>query len=1081
MLCVRLLGELELEKDGVPLAPPQSRKACALLGWLALNPGMHPRARLASLLWPDVLDASARASLRSAIWALRRALGDAGDRLVTTRERVGLEAGPDLWVDAVAVEELAAEGDLDAALELCRRGELLPAVDDDWAFEARDRQRERHGELLARRAAEAEAAGDARGAVALARERAALDALDEDAARDLIRLLTQAGDRAGAAAAYGRLRDRMRRELGISPAPETRALVEALRADEPASAGEAKAPAERAGPALAVPELPMLGRDAELEVLAGAWERARQGAGGAVLVAGEAGIGKTRLATELLRGAQDQGARVASCAALDLGGAAPFALWAELLRDLTAELDAASRPPWASELARLSPVLERRIGAAAPEATAGSAELRRTRLFEAAAEMLEDLGRERPLALLLDDVHLADAPSLELLAYAARRVDRLPVLIVLTRRELPRSASADRLAQALRSRGVLVDDLALGPLEPGAVARLASAVAPLGGERVEQVVVAAEGNPLLAVESARALAAGERDVTAGVRESVRVAAAGLGLPARALAELAAVAGRDLDPAEVEALPLEDHADAAEDALDSGLLVARGDRLGYRHSLLREAVTADLPHPRRARLHEALADSLARSEEGAHGRLAAEIARHLRLAGRPARAAWHLRRAAEDARRVAALAEAAAYLEEALRIEPRDAASLAELAEIEAWRGRRAASDEAFAAALELLPPGDPALSAVWMRRGRSLRGAFCDPRASAEAYRSALGELDASGGGSPNERAEALAGCAWAEAIAGDPDGADELLREVQSLVGQAPMEGLLAPDVGIARGHVLVRRGQLTESFAPFIAAGEAALRAGRPDMTWACWMNAASAAAAAGQFDRALGFADRTRPALRAAGLRRLEAETGATRGHILARLARPDEAVAAAEEALGIARDVDDEQLVATVEHDLGHVAFATSDPARAEALLARALAAEAPMSRPLARLTRAEALVSLERLEEAEEELRAVALEPVGASDFPSTLVARLTRVQGLLALARGERGLARRRLEESGRGWERHLGAVSRTGDEFMANLIDLGRPPVVGLVEPARELDRLRAELAELDALEAVTPTGKGG
>src|SRR3954469_10603217 len=92
MLRLRLFGDLAVEVDGSTLPPPESARARALLAWLALNPGMHSRGAVAARFWPDVLDSSARASLRSAMWSLRRALGDAAaTHLVATRERVGLQ------------------------------------------------------------------------------------------------------------------------------------------------------------------------------------------------------------------------------------------------------------------------------------------------------------------------------------------------------------------------------------------------------------------------------------------------------------------------------------------------------------------------------------------------------------------------------------------------------------------------------------------------------------------------------------------------------------------------------------------------------------------------------------------------------------------------------------------------------------------------------------------------------------------------------------------------------------------------------------------------------------------------------
>src|SRR6266851_3931650 len=99
MLEIRVIGELEVRLAGKTAELPASRRARSLLGWLAVHPGRHPRSRLAGLFWPDVLDASARASLRSAIWALRSVLGpDFGGHLAAGRDTVTL-AGDDLHVD----------------------------------------------------------------------------------------------------------------------------------------------------------------------------------------------------------------------------------------------------------------------------------------------------------------------------------------------------------------------------------------------------------------------------------------------------------------------------------------------------------------------------------------------------------------------------------------------------------------------------------------------------------------------------------------------------------------------------------------------------------------------------------------------------------------------------------------------------------------------------------------------------------------------------------------------------------------------------------------------------------------------
>ena len=247
-LSIQVLGELAVEVDGTPVEPPASRRARGLLGMLALERRMHSRSEIAARFWPDVLDESARTSLRSALSALRRSLGPAADGcLVANREAVGLTG--DVRVDAEAFEEHAAAGRLEAAIALYR-GDLLSGLDDDWVLVARDEWRERAARVLGDLAAAAEAAGDWPEAIAHTRRSVALDPLGEEAQRALIRRLGQAGDRAAALAAYNRYADRLRSELRIAPSPATRALVEELRSG---GGDTAPAPEEAAAPAPAAP------------------------------------------------------------------------------------------------------------------------------------------------------------------------------------------------------------------------------------------------------------------------------------------------------------------------------------------------------------------------------------------------------------------------------------------------------------------------------------------------------------------------------------------------------------------------------------------------------------------------------------------------------------------------------------------------------------------------------------------------------------------------------------------------------------------------------------------------------------
>jgi hypothetical protein len=378
-------------------------------------------------------------------------------------------------------------------------------------------------------------------------------------------------------------------------------------------------PGQAGGP---VPRL--AGRDSELQLLLTHWRRARDGVGGAVLVTGDGGTGKTRLAEHLLDTARRDGARIAGCAPGALGGA-PGELWSELLAETVTDAAAhgdplPTNPTWAAALARSLPAVAvdlpsapaartrprsadgtRRAGAPPPLLAASE----RIRLFEAVVGLVRFLAARGPLVLLLEDLHQADPTSLDLLGYLGRRLGRLPVLLVLTRRRLPPRPRVDGVLAGLRARGCLRLDLDLTPLDASAVRRLARSVAPLSERQLTRIVAVADGNPLLVLAVAAALARGG-DPADGLRAATRTALSRLSAPARRFVELAAVAGRDLRWSEVVSLPLlADPGRAATEAVGCGLLRARAGAVGFRHEVLRLAVCQDLAAPDRRRLHDAL--------------------------------------------------------------------------------------------------------------------------------------------------------------------------------------------------------------------------------------------------------------------------------------------------------------------------------------------------------------------------------------------------------------------------------------------------------------------------------------------
>ncbi len=233
MLRLWLLGPLRLEVDGVEVAPPSSRRARLLLAMLALERRPHSREALAAALWPDVLDESARVSLRTALVRLRSAIGPEADRFLdASRDRLAL-AGPDLvWTDVGELDRRLRAGDVEAALELSGE-ELLTGLEDDWVYERRDELRQRLSDALGRRAGELEAAGELQAAGRLTRRQTKLDPLAEEPHRELIRRLAASGDRAAALAAYEKLANRLREQLRTVPSPATRELAEAVRSGGP--------------------------------------------------------------------------------------------------------------------------------------------------------------------------------------------------------------------------------------------------------------------------------------------------------------------------------------------------------------------------------------------------------------------------------------------------------------------------------------------------------------------------------------------------------------------------------------------------------------------------------------------------------------------------------------------------------------------------------------------------------------------------------------------------------------------------------------------------------------------------------
>ncbi|HVF77711.1 MAG TPA: AAA family ATPase [Solirubrobacteraceae bacterium] len=449
----------------------------------------------------------------------------------------------------------------------------------------------------------------------------------------------------------------------------------------------------------------LIGRDPELELLRDAVAAVRGGATRSIGVFGEPGIGKTALLRELSASAATSGLLVLSGSAAEHERDLAFGLAVDALDDHVSTLHP-------RQLQTLGPVREAELAAVLPavaqhvEATEPASGAERFRYHRALRALLERLGRERPLVLVLDDVHWADDASLELILHLIRRPPRGAHLLVFAGR---RVGPALRLLDALRGApcGEHVE------LRPLADADAAVLLHDVGDEALRaRLLREAAGNPLYLEELALAAGRAEASLPSSLVAAVQQEVAALPAPARVLLEGAAVAGEPFDPElAARAAGQAEDALALLDQLVAADLVhraesARGFR--FRHPLARRAVYDAAPPAWRLAAHERVAEELTR-----RGAALAVRAYHVEQCARPGdddAVALLTRAAAESAE--TAPATAARLYESAQRLLPggdaaRHAAVLAPRAAALASAGHLNESREAFERAAELLAPGAP--------------------------------------------------------------------------------------------------------------------------------------------------------------------------------------------------------------------------------------------------------------------------------------------------------------------------------------------------------------------------------------
>jgi DNA-binding SARP family transcriptional activator len=742
-----ILGPLQVVVDGHRPVALGGLRQRALLAILVLHANeIVSTDRLVDQLWGEHPPAQGRHTIQVFVSRLRHVLGSAGDRLVTRQPGYLLELGAD-ELDSNSYEQLygraraaLAGGDPARAVGLLRAGEALwrgsPLTDFTYESFAQATIA-RLDELHASSREELIEAGLALGAhadvvpdlEAFIRE----EPLRERPRRQLMLALYRCGRHADALDAFQQARYTLVEELGLEPSAELRELEQAILRQDPSIAGPlsptlslgaapgAPPAREDSGPKTvtpagagmlpgplpsalrSMPTSPFVGRDSEEQLARRAWEDTRRGSRSIFVIEGEPGVGKTRLAARTALHAHAEGTPIAWATATE-GMGAPYAIWATVLSQV---LERAPQRLVTSfvmrhghELTRIVPALADQLGGL-PAVRRTDPETERYLMFDAVVSLLELVASAAPVAIVLEDLHWADLPSLAMFEHVARATGHVPLLLLATYRDAdiePDHPMRDVLAALHGLHGV--NRLTLHGLSLDEVAKLMEVIAgheigAAGFGLATDLAHETDGNPFFVVQILRHLyesgdiAQDENgrwavsrlenlSLPPSVREVVARRVRRLGEASERILTLAAVAGQTFDVQLLESMAQAGEVnvlDALEAARRAGVLVESKEVVGrftFTHALFNHSIYEGLGTTRRARIHECVAEALeGLAAEGSEPNVP-ELARHWLAAGsKPRKAVAYAQQAGQLALTQLAPDQAVRWFERALELVPPD--------------------------------------------------------------------------------------------------------------------------------------------------------------------------------------------------------------------------------------------------------------------------------------------------------------------------------------------------------------------------------------------------------------------------
>ncbi|MFN4218754.1 MAG: ATP-binding protein [Candidatus Bipolaricaulia bacterium] len=709
---IRLLGEIEVRRDGQLLDFP-TQKVKELFAYLVTyRDRAHPRALLANLLWPEADEEHGRVNLRKALSFLRKML-DPGETKWLISSGGAVRFNPaDCWLDVEEFERLVAltpspspvahlrerggEAEvraLEQAIALYR-GPPFADIYEDWAIAESERLQSLYLDALEQLAEIYQAQHELQKAISVWLKVLHAVPWHERAHRELMTLYALSGDRTAALRQYREYCEVLQRELHVPPLPETHALYEKiLRGAPPEPVRVIELPAET----------PFVGRAREYELLKNLWQKACDGAGQALLIGGEVGVGKTRFVEHFLehlpltsvpspskgRGAKGEGVCI-------LGGTAypdapPYDPILQAVRDglksISHEILSGLPALWRSELAQFIPEFHERFPDLKPTPPSPHG---KARWFAALTGLFALLARERPVILFLDDLHWADSATLEYLSHLIAHLKVHRILLIGTHRVEEAQEGRSLRKWLDRLPRDFAQTLVLPPLSREETNILLSQLLHQYDSAVLDILYAeTEGNPLFVKELVRSLIVSgtlQRDpqgrwkltpeeisaaqVPESLRELIRTLLRRVPRRTHCVLSLAAMAGRSCELSllrEVLHQPEEALLDRLDDLRRLGLIVEREGRYRFSHELVRQVVYDELSTDRKRLGHKKIAEALEKLYPDRLEELSRELAEHCERAQLLEKALDYMLRAARRAQRAYAYNAALTLTERALSL------------------------------------------------------------------------------------------------------------------------------------------------------------------------------------------------------------------------------------------------------------------------------------------------------------------------------------------------------------------------------------------------------------------------------